>query len=100
VGSVGVNIETFTDTGLSATNTYYYKVVAFNVSGNSSPSNEASATPAGDKTPPALGAVSYAQKVNLNTDATVSLSITDLSGIKNAPCIIAAAALRAFPAVR
>ena len=84
VGSVGINIETFTDTGLSATNTYYYKVVAFNVSGNSAPSNEASATPAGDKTPPTLSAVSYAQKVNLNTDATVSLSITDLSGIKNA----------------
>lgn len=84
VGSVGINIETFTDTGLSATNTYYYKVVAFNISGNSAPSNEASATPAGDKTPPTLSAVSYAQKVNLNTDATVSLNITDVSGIKNA----------------
>ena len=84
VGSVGTDIETFTDTGLLSSTTYYYKVVAFNVSGNSSPTNEASATSAGDKTPPALGAVSYAQKVNLNTETPVSLNITDLSGIKNA----------------
>jgi len=44
VGSVGTDIETFTDTGLLASTTYYYKVVAFNVSGSSSPTNEASAT--------------------------------------------------------
>ena len=44
VGSVGTDITTFTDTGLLSSTTYYYKVVAFNVSGNSAPTNEASAT--------------------------------------------------------
>jgi titin len=44
VGSVGTDITTFIDTGLLSSTTYYYKVVAFNVSGNSAPTNEASAT--------------------------------------------------------
>lgn len=44
VGSVGANVTTFTDTGLTPSTTYYYQVTAFNVNGNSAPSNVPSAT--------------------------------------------------------
>ena len=43
-GSVGANITQFVDTGLNPQTTYYYQVAATNASGNSNPSNLASAT--------------------------------------------------------
>jgi titin len=45
VGTVGANITTFTNTGLSANTTYTYRVRAYNASGNSAYSNEISAIP-------------------------------------------------------
>lgn len=41
---VGANETTFNNTGLEANTTYYYRVVAYNASGYSDPSNEANAT--------------------------------------------------------
>jgi hypothetical protein len=58
-------------------------VAAFNISGNSAPSNEASATPAADVTPPTLGAAAYADPVNLNNATPVTISVTDLSNLKS-----------------
>jgi hypothetical protein len=43
-GSVGANVTTFTDTGLSPQTTYFYEVYATNASGNSSLSSVATAT--------------------------------------------------------
>jgi hypothetical protein len=44
IATVGANIETFLDTGLSKSTTYSYRVRAFNSAGNSTYSNVASAT--------------------------------------------------------
>ncbi len=43
-GSLAANSISYTNTGLSSNTTYYYRVRAYNASGNSSYSNEASAT--------------------------------------------------------
>jgi FtsP/CotA-like multicopper oxidase with cupredoxin domain len=42
--SVGPDVVAYTDMGLSASTTYYYRVAAYNVVGSSAPSNVASAT--------------------------------------------------------
>jgi FtsP/CotA-like multicopper oxidase with cupredoxin domain len=42
--AVGVNVAAYSDNGLTASTTYYYRVTAFNTVGNSAPSNVASAT--------------------------------------------------------
>jgi hypothetical protein len=44
VGTVSANVTSHTDTGLSASTTYYYHVMAYNVTGDSAQSNEANAT--------------------------------------------------------
>ena len=42
--NVGANVTTYSDTGLAAATTYYYRVRAFNAAGSSANSNTASAT--------------------------------------------------------
>ncbi|MEK7238573.1 MAG: fibronectin type III domain-containing protein, partial [Nitrospirota bacterium] len=44
IAIVGANVITYSDTGLTAGTTYYYRVSAYNSFGDSAPSNEASAT--------------------------------------------------------
>lgn len=44
LASVGANVMTYTDNGLTASTPYYYRVIAYNAYGNSSPSNVANAT--------------------------------------------------------
>jgi hypothetical protein len=44
LASVGTDVEAFSDFGLSASTTYYYRVTAFNGAGSSGPSNVANAT--------------------------------------------------------
>ena len=44
--TVSANVTSYSDTGLNASTTYYYRLRAYNSSGNSSYSNEASATTA------------------------------------------------------
>jgi hypothetical protein len=50
IGIVGSNITSYSNTGLSASTLYTYRVVAYNASGNSAYSNEASATLPANKT--------------------------------------------------
>jgi hypothetical protein len=44
IATVGANVTTYANTGLTAGTTYYYRVRAYNASGDSAYSNEASAT--------------------------------------------------------
>lgn len=44
IATAGANVTNYSDTGLSAQTTYYYKVLAYNGAGNSGESNEANAT--------------------------------------------------------
>jgi transcriptional regulator CtsR len=68
VATVGAGVTTYSNTGLSASTTYYYRVRATNAAGDSSWSNEASsATPAA----PAGQAVSSFTLVNADTDADI-----------------------------
>jgi hypothetical protein len=44
VGTVGANVTSHSNTGLAASTAYYYRVMAYNVTGDSAQSNEANAT--------------------------------------------------------
>jgi len=44
VATVGANVTTYTNTGLTKNKKYYYRVVAYNGAGNSAYSNVATAT--------------------------------------------------------
>jgi hypothetical protein len=44
IGSVGLDVVTYSDTGLSGSTNYFYRVRAYNSAGNSNYSNEADAT--------------------------------------------------------
>jgi hypothetical protein len=44
IATVGAGVTSFQNTGLTASTTYYYRVLAFNADGDSAYSNEASAT--------------------------------------------------------
>jgi hypothetical protein len=77
---VGTNVNSYSDTGLSAATDYYYRIKAYNSAGNSAISNEASAqTPPADVEPPVTtaspvgGTYGSAQNVTLsvNEEATI-----------------------------
>ncbi|MBW1750518.1 MAG: S8 family serine peptidase, partial [Deltaproteobacteria bacterium] len=53
IGSVGLDVETYSDTGLSASTEYFYRVISFNGGGDLEQSNEASATTPAAATPAA-----------------------------------------------
>jgi hypothetical protein len=67
--TVGANVTSYTDTGLSDGTSYTYRVVAQNAAGNSGYSNEATATtpsaPATPATPTALAATATTGQVSL-----------------------------------
>ena len=44
IGSVGLDVETYSDTGLSASTEYYYRVISFDAGADLATSNEANAT--------------------------------------------------------
>lgn len=52
-GALAANTETYTDTGLVCATQYFYRIVAFNVDGDSSPSSSADATTNPCPIPPA-----------------------------------------------
>ena len=64
IDTVGPNVTSFTDTAVMGNATYYYRVCAYNADGDSSWSNEASAT-AIQAAPTGLSATPSASTVNL-----------------------------------
>ena len=62
VGSTSANVLSFTDSPLSATTTYFWVVTAFNSSGESTPSNEVTATTAADPAPAAPSGLTVTAK--------------------------------------
>jgi hypothetical protein len=70
--TVGPNITTYQDTGLSASTTYYYRVRSYTVAGTSNPTNEASAT-------------TFPQAPSNLTAAPVSATAVNLGWTDNSP---------------
>jgi hypothetical protein len=76
IATLGRNATAYSDTGLTANKTYYYRVRAYNSVGNSSYSNTGSATTSGDEAPPAKPSSVSASN---NGDGTATVSWTDAS---------------------
>ncbi len=75
IATVGANITTYQSTGLAATTTYFYRVVASNAGGDSAPSDLASGTTMAVPTPPSAPAglvavAAAARQVNLTWQDT------------------------------
>ncbi|SDS43056.1 S8 family serine peptidase [Opitutus sp. GAS368] len=66
IASLAAGTTSYSDTGLTASTTYYYRVRAFNSAGNSAYSNTASAT---TQPPPALATVTVMASVPLANEA-------------------------------
>ncbi|MDQ3986403.1 MAG: S8 family serine peptidase [Actinomycetota bacterium] len=86
IGSVGAGVTTFSNSGLSPSTTYHYRVVAYNSAGDSVPSNVASATTAADTTAPTtptnLKATSGKLKVSLTWTGSTDSGGSGLAGYK------------------
>jgi len=79
--TVGANITAYSDTGLTANTTYYYRVLAYNATGDSDYSNEASATTLA--APPKMHVESIiltSSIVGKNRTVTARITINDASG--------------------
>jgi fibronectin type 3 domain-containing protein len=73
IASLGANVRTFSNTGLAASTTYYYRVRATNGNGNSAYSNEAGATTS------AAACSSGTTPIGVGSSATGTLATTDCS---------------------
>ena len=75
LAQLGVNVKAFTDTGLSAGTTYYYRVYAFNGSGSSSYSNVASGrTASAGNTAPTVTLASPGNNATFAVSALITFS--------------------------
>ena len=75
VGSVGTNVTSFSDTTVSASTSYYYRVIAFNGGGDATPTNAVNVvTPAGTIATPTAPSALIAQAVS---QSEITLDWTD-----------------------
>jgi M6 family metalloprotease-like protein len=77
IGSSSAGVTSYADSGLSASQTYSYRVLASNTAGPSEPSNTASATTDPPPPPPAAPTNLVA---TASSDSSINLSWTDASG--------------------
>ncbi len=76
--NLAVNATTFSNTGLTASTTYFYRIRAINAAGNSSYSNEVQATTAATVTPAGLlGLTASTWKINSHTGSPSSSTYHD-----------------------
>lgn len=73
---------TYTDTAVSGGVTYFYKVTAFNIGGESAFSNEVSASTTGN-TPPVINSMTYTPSPVTNNVATFNVVASDNGGEAN-----------------
>lgn len=76
ITTVASNVTGYSDTGLNPSTTYYYRVRAYNATGNSAYSNEANATTSAT-TPPANGTGLRGQYYDNSNFTTLRLTRTD-----------------------
>ena len=86
IASVGANVTSYNDTGLTSGTTYFYRMRASNSSGDSSYSNEVSATP--------TSAPSFRAATSNETSASSSLTIGKPAGTQAGDVMVAAIAIR------
>ena len=87
IASVGANVVNFTNTGLSASTTYHYRVKAYTSAGDSTPSNTSNATTqAPDTTPPVVTITNNA--VANKTFYNITGVATDNVAVKNILIIV------------
>lgn len=85
IATVDPNVNTFSDTGLSPSTTYFYRVLAFNNFGNSEPSNIAADTTAPSPVP-TFPVINVSQEsvafgsVRVTQTATRTITITNSGG--------------------
>jgi hypothetical protein len=86
IASLGSNVTSFTNTGLSAGKTYSYRVYAYNSIGNSGFSNTASATTAAggtDTTPPTVKITNPSNGVNVGNSIKITGTGSDNVKLKS-----------------
>ncbi|MBC7908881.1 MAG: fibronectin type III domain-containing protein, partial [Pyrinomonadaceae bacterium] len=76
IATVGANVTSYSNTGLAASTTYFYRVRAYNATGNSAYSNEANAT-TNATPPPANGTGLRGQYYDNTNFTTLRLTRTD-----------------------
>lgn len=82
IATVGENVTTFTDTGLTPNTTYQYRVRAFNVAGNSGYTNTASGTTLPDPPTVAPSGLTATAISNSEIDLSWVYTPTDATGFK------------------
>jgi len=77
IATVGANVTGYSDTGLAANSTYTYRVRAYNASGNSGYSNEASATTLGSSNnPPTVSITIPTNGATYTAPANITVNVT------------------------
>jgi uncharacterized membrane protein len=85
VVTVGTNVTGYSDTGLSPSTTYYYRVYAYNAAGNSGYSNTANATTQGAAPGDfSLSASPSSLNIKKGSSGTSTITVTWLNGFSSA----------------
>lgn len=87
IASVGANVVNYTNTGLSASTMYYYRVKAYTSAGDSTPSNTSSATTQDPDTTPPVATITANGKTN-KTLYNITVAATDNVAVKSIQIVV------------